>query len=85
MDELSEYERQTGHQRARHPEGYQCTNDSCVVCNLFICDICNGAEGSLLPKCPGRRLTFEEDQRNYHDYCNGSGAFEGTKYGRPVE
>lgn len=52
---------------------------TCSICNLFICEVCGGAEGSLLPSCPGRRLTFEENEISYQQYCDGTGPFEGRK------
>lgn len=42
---------------------------------LSICEVCGGMEGSLLPECPGRMLTREEDQQNYAHYCAGTGPF----------
>ena len=49
----------------------------CTWCDggLFACTVCGGMEGSLLPECPGRRLTLEEDQANYQHYCNQTGPF----------
>lgn len=47
----------------------------CNVCNLFICSVCHGMEGSLLPRCPGRLLSFEEDQANYQHYLKKTGPF----------
>jgi hypothetical protein len=39
----------------------------CKICigGLASCDVCGGAEGSLLPECPGRHLTFGELDRCY--------------------
>lgn len=39
----------------------------CSYCDggLSSCTVCNGAEGSLLPYCPGRAMTQEENQINY--------------------
>lgn len=34
--------------------------DRCNVCNLFICSVCGGAEGSLTTDCCGR--TIQEDE-----------------------
>lgn len=48
---------------------------TCTVCNLYICSICGGSEGSLLPECPGRRLTADEDAANYQHYVNKTGPF----------
>lgn len=46
---------------------HSCVDADCNVCNgdLASCDVCNGAEGSLLPECPGRHLTVEELDRCY--------------------
>lgn len=34
----------------------------CVVCRggLFLCAVCNGAEGSLPTECPGQRMTAQQ-------------------------
>jgi hypothetical protein len=48
---------------------------TCISCTLSFCSICGGLEGSLLPTCPGRPLSFEEDQANYRDYCLKRGPF----------
>lgn len=34
-------------------------------CNLFMCDVCGGAEGSLPTHCPGRKLTPQEGEDIY--------------------
>lgn len=59
-----------------------CREDSgldCLYESLAVCKVCGGAEGSLLPECPGRWLTREEDQANYKHYCAGTGPFANTK------
>lgn len=48
---------------------------TCNVCQLFLCAVCGGFEGSLLPECPGRRLTEDEHDANYKAYCEGTGPF----------
>lgn len=66
------------HVRAMHANPEDCPgyyNFGCVVCNLYICDVCGGSEGSLLPFCPGRRLTVAEDAANYRHYGDGTGPF----------
>lgn len=68
-----------GHVRTIHKAPEECQGRYCVVCELYICAVCGGAEGSLLPKCPGRRLTYEEDEANYRHYCDGTGPFEGRR------
>jgi hypothetical protein len=72
MSEPSVYEKQTGHRADRHES---CERVACMVCDLFICSICGALEGALLPKCPGRQLTFEEHNVNYKHYCDGTGPF----------
>lgn len=55
-----------------------CRSDSgldCMYDSLTVCTLCGGVEGSLLPTCPKRRLTFAEDQANYMHYCNSTGPF----------
>lgn len=78
-----------GHVREVHAKPEDCPglySYGCVVCNLYICAVCGGSEGSLLPACPGRRLTFEEDRANYAHYCAGTGPFakEEPGYGHGV-
>ena len=43
-----------------HVRDTSCNCGSCNTCCLFICTVCRGAEASLLPTCPGRRLTASE-------------------------
>lgn len=43
--------------------------------SLVICKICGGMEGSLLPECPERLLSYEEDQENYRRFCTGEPPF----------
>jgi len=55
-----------------------CRPDSGMDCRydcLSVCKVCGGMEGSLLPECPGRWLTREEDEMNYRHYCDGTGPF----------
>jgi hypothetical protein len=61
-----------GHIRATHDN---CERPTCLVCDLFICTICGCMEGSLLPVCPGRRVTAEEQDAYYTHYCAGTGPF----------
>lgn len=51
---------------------------------LGICSVCGGMEGSLLPTCPGRWLTREEDEANYKHYCEGTGPFACRICGKPT-
>lgn len=69
---LSPWEVATNHRRT--PCRTHCS-DSCSNCNLYICSICGGSEGSLLPFCPNRKLTADEDSRHYAHYCARSGPF----------
>lgn len=52
----------------------------CMYSSLSICHVCGGSEGSLLPFCPERQLTIEEDQQNYKHYCDGTGPFAKATY-----
>lgn len=61
-----------GHVRETHAD---CHNISCCVCNLYICKVCGGAEGSLLPVCPGHQLTMDQHDANYAHYCADTGPF----------
>lgn len=51
-------------------DGMDCRYDS-----LAHCGVCGGMEGSLLPFCPGRTLTYAEDEANYRHYCESTGPF----------
>ncbi len=51
-------------------EGLDCWYES-----LSFCEVCGGMEGSLLPECPGVRLSQEEHDANYQHYCAGTGPF----------
>lgn len=55
-----------------------CENPTCMFCEggLGLCTVCGGFEGSLLPSCPGHRLTQEEHDKNYSDFCHGRGPFD---------
>jgi hypothetical protein len=65
-----------GHVRAKCGGCHNCREAlDCVYDTLYICRVCGGAEGSLLPFCPGRKLTYDEDQTNYKHYCDGTGPF----------
>lgn len=61
----------------KHKQKEYCTcggAGTCTGCTLFVCDICNGAEGSLPTHCPGRRMTEEEEKLVFNgslDYQNG--------------
>lgn len=72
---VSEYELKSGHRAERHRD---CGRIGCFICEggLFYCTVCGALEGALLPKCPGRMLTYEEHEANYKDYCDGTGPFK---------
>lgn len=40
------------HERETHAPDLECGPYGCDICNLFICSICNGAEGSPTTDCP---------------------------------
>lgn len=63
------------HTRVVHTK---CERDGrCMICDggLFLCSVCGGFEGSLLPECPGRQLTEEQHEENYRQFLAGTGAF----------
>lgn len=62
----------TGHARETHTN---CHRNTCMVCDLFICSVCHGCEGSLLPVCPGVKLSMDTHDKNYAHYCAGTGPF----------
>ncbi len=73
---LNEFEQKSGHRRAIcDPLTERCINGYCSICELYLCKICGGFEGSLLPQCPGHQLTLEEHDRNYEHYCQNTGPF----------
>jgi len=53
------------HERAKHPFSHECADWSCNICNLFICSICGGAEGSLTTDCPCYPVPYVMDQLVY--------------------
>jgi hypothetical protein len=59
----------------------KCHRVGCQFCDggLGLCTVCGGFEGSLLPKCPGIRLTEEQHDENYKHYCAGTGPFAELK------
>lgn len=42
---------------------------------LSYCAVCDCYEGSLLPFCPGRKVSYDESQVFYEHYCAGTGPF----------
>lgn len=65
----------------------KCTREDCTgtcnTCTLFICEVCNGAEATLLPTCPGRRLTHDEVEDILEDVVTTVAELE-TRRGRPI-
>ena len=61
--------------RDDHCDGCRNEGMDCLYESLSVCSVCGGMEGSLLPVCPGRLLTFDEDQVNYKHYCDGTGPY----------
>jgi len=73
----TDYERTSGHRRVVHADG-ECSDKAygtCTIRELFLCQVCGGFEGSLLPRCPGRQLTEAEHDANYQHYCAEKGPF----------
>lgn len=55
----------------------ECTG--CVVCNLFLCATCDGAEASLPTHCPGERMYCVQSdgvQDGSLDYKDGTWVFK---------
>ncbi len=47
----------------------------CMYEALACCAVCDCYEGSLLPFCPGRRVSLGEAELFYAHYCAGTGPF----------
>lgn len=61
------------HVRVEHCGNPNC--DGCAICNLFLCAVCGGAEGSLTTECPGIKIDEEQADAVYAgklDFVNGS-------------
>ena len=58
------------------PRGDLC-GPYCQYCEggLALCVMCGGLEGSLLPWCPGERISLRDDERNYRMYQRSAGPF----------
>lgn len=76
---LSPWEVSSGHRRTPCRWDHICT-DGCNNCNLYICSLCGGSEGSLLPYCLMRQLSQAEDEANYAHYCAGTGPFASASF-----
>ena len=65
----------TQHVRQAHPPGDGCPSDrGCNICNLFLCAVCGGAEGSLASECPGFKMPADLETAicaGAIDYRNG--------------
>lgn len=78
---MSNYEITSGHVFAKHKQDGPCIGCrraeglDCMYESLGFCTVCGGIEGSLLPKCPGKWLAYEEHEENYKHYCNSTGPF----------
>lgn len=70
-----DYERCKSDATGNSCSGCKHEGGDCMYEVLSICKVCRGMEGSLLPYCPGRLLSFDEDARNYALYCEGIGPF----------
>lgn len=53
------------HTRATHAPDLDCGPYGCGVCNLFICELCGGAEGSLTTDCPCYKVPYVMGQLVY--------------------
>ncbi|WVR18155.1 hypothetical protein JXVLWARM_CDS_0104 [Burkholderia phage Bm1] len=49
-----------------------CAESHCRFCDggLFLCTVCGGAEGSLPTKCPGYRMTIDQQDEVYAGRLN---------------
>jgi hypothetical protein len=63
----------------------ECTDPDCTgncnLCNLFMCKVCKGAEGSLPTDCPGRKLTDAEEDA----IMAGRLDFKNGEWARPAQ
>ena len=53
------------HVRATHAPNSDCGPYGCNICNLFLCAVCGGAEGSLTTDCPCYKVPYVMDQLVY--------------------
>lgn len=61
------------HVRVEHCNNPDCAG--CAICNLFLCAVCGGAEGSLTTECSGIRIdeeTADAVMADKLDFVNGS-------------
>lgn len=52
----------------------------CMYEALSVCSVCGAYEGALLPFCPGRALTFDEQEAHYKHYCARTGPFAVARF-----
>lgn len=57
----------------------------CMYESLGCCSVCGCYEGSLLPRCPGRRVSLAESEKFYKWYCEGIGPFARLTYHTATE
>lgn len=82
------YQRAVGHryQRCTRATTGTCTGGcadghDCFYETLAVCAVCGSLEGALLPFCPERRLTHDDEQRHYQHFCAGTGPFASLTFG----
>lgn len=77
------------HKKLEHPAGYH-DNDysaTCMVCELFVCEICGGFEGGLPTDCPGEQMHYDRQQEIYNgliDFREGRGWVKPDGTGRSM-
>ncbi len=70
------------HKRATHTLDYPCGPYGCNICNLFICSVCGGGEGSLTTDCCGYKVPYAMDQLVYAgtiDFVEGRWVAQSTR------
>lgn len=74
-------EEATGHKYGRCTRDHKtcpgCRDNGldCFYDSLSCCKVCGCLEGSLLPFCPGRLVTMDEQDAYYAHYCAATGPF----------
>lgn len=66
-----------GHKRTRCRVVPEC--GGCMICVLYMCDVCHGAEASLPTHCPGERMYCVQSdgvQDGSLDYRDGKWVFK---------
>lgn len=55
-----------GHKRRRCPgTSDRCAGGYCMLCELYACERCGGAEGTLPTHCPGKPMTAQQEDAVY--------------------